>query len=248
MIYLAQPNDRHIINQGKFIIRMIAPGLKLNNPADHGLGPLGRVDHATLQPGTLVSMHPHQNDEILSYMRKGTMVHRDTHGNQVPIHNTYLMMMNAGSGVRHEEGVPQDSPETVEMLQIFMRPKANQLAPQVQFHQLSSVNSTNAWRIIGGPEESDAPLKIRSQVWLYDAHLENAAIQTPELNGLTGFLYVFDGAVTVKGQEIHQALEKGSSLILKEESLQLQTDHAADLVFFLLDEQSQFSRSGKYSG
>ncbi|MCU7551816.1 hypothetical protein OCK74_22040 [Chitinophagaceae bacterium LB-8] len=51
MIFISQPNERNIINQGKFIIRMIAPGLKLQNPNDNGIGPLGRVDHATLQPG-----------------------------------------------------------------------------------------------------------------------------------------------------------------------------------------------------
>jgi redox-sensitive bicupin YhaK (pirin superfamily) len=152
MIYIAQPEERHIINQGRFIIRAIAPGLKLNNPTDNGIGPLGRVDHATLAPGMIVRMHPHQNDEILSYMRRGTMVHEDTHHNKVPIHGSYLMMMNAGSGIMHEESVPADDTETVEMLQIFIRPQADDLEPRVQFHQFNAVSSTKALRLVGGPE------------------------------------------------------------------------------------------------
>ena len=247
MIFVSHPNERHIINQGKFIIRMIAPGLKLNNPTDQGIGPLGRVDHATLQPDMVVRMHPHQNDEILSYMRKGTMVHEDTHHNKVPIHGTYMMMMNAGSGIMHEESVPKDSKETVEMLQIFMRPKADELEPKVQFHQFSSLNSNNEWRLIGGPEESEAPLKIRSQVWLYDIHIENKVVETPELNGLTGFLYVFDGSVSIKG-ETTTTLEKGTSVIIKSEGLTISSTGSADLVFFVLDEKSKYSRSGRFSG
>jgi len=31
----------------------------------------GRIDHARITPGTLIPMHPHQNDEILTYLRNG---------------------------------------------------------------------------------------------------------------------------------------------------------------------------------
>ena len=189
-------------------------------------------------------MHLHHNDEILSYMRKGTMIHEDSHGTKVPIHSTYLMMMNAGSGLYHEESVPEGG-ETVEMLQIFMRPRADELPPSVQFHTLNEAYSMNEWRLIGGNENSKAPLKINSKVLFYDVHLKNSAIATPELNRLSGFLYVFDGEVKLLGKSV--GLSKGDSVFFKDEQLSLQTSSEADLVLFALDEVAEFSRNGLYS-
>ncbi len=73
-------------------------GRELSNHNDTGIYQLGRLDHAILKPGVLIRMHLHRDDEILSYMRKGTMHHTDSNGNDVAINNRYLMMMNAGSG------------------------------------------------------------------------------------------------------------------------------------------------------
>jgi len=88
--------------------------------ADPVIGPLSRVDHAFLDVGTVVSMHQHRNDEILSYMWQGLMV--------VELTPSRLMMMNAGRGFSHEESTPS---VPVEMLQIFIRPQATDLDPSV---------------------------------------------------------------------------------------------------------------------
>lgn len=244
MIQISRAEERRIINQGKFIIHMLPLGNALKNHNDHGIYQLGRLDHATLQAGVLVKMHLHHNDEILSYMRKGTMIHEDSQGTKVPVHSTHLMMMNAGSGLYHEESVPEEG-ETVEMLQIFMRPRADELPPSVQFHTLNEAYSLNEWRLIGGNEDAKAPLKINSEVLFYDTHLENATIATPESNGLSGFLYVFDGEVELLGKS--DGLSKGDSVFFKDEQLSLKTSSKADMVVFVLNEAAKFSRNGLYS-
>lgn len=86
---------------------MMRPGLIFHQPTeDTAFGPLSRIDHALLNTGTLVGMHEHRNDEIFSYMWRGTMVHEDTSGDKTPISPERLMMMNAGSSFFHEESVP----------------------------------------------------------------------------------------------------------------------------------------------
>ncbi|WP_234567077.1 pirin family protein [Rhodohalobacter sp. 614A] len=247
MIYIANPTERRLIDQGKFIVKSNKPGIKLGNPKDLGVGPLGQVDHATLKPGAIIPMHSHRNDEILSYMRKGTMFHRDSKNNEVPLDHTHMMVMNAGSGIMHEEGVPYKSQEEVEMLQIFIRPKADDLEPNVEFAEFDAMDSVNEWRLIGGPESSSAPLIVRSEVWVYDTHLDQSSIETPNLDGRTSYLYVFDGSVTLKN---NQPLEKGSAVLFQNEEdlFELKTTEEADLVFFILDEKSTYTRSGAYSG
>jgi redox-sensitive bicupin YhaK (pirin superfamily) len=246
MIYVSKADERHRINQGKFIIRLISPGLKLNIPGDRGLGPLGRVDHSTIEPGGLIPMHPHQNDEILSYMRGGTMLHRDSHGLSEALHGTHMMMMNAGSGLFHEEGVAETDEQRVDMLQMFFRPREANLEPSIQFRTFPSRHSLNKWRLIGGPENSEAPLKIRSEAFVYDAHLSDATLETPELNNLTSFLYVFDGSVALAGKDI--VLNRGDAALIKDERVMVSARGAADLVLFIVDETAKYSRSGAYSG
>lgn len=63
------------------------------------LGPLSAIDHANLNVGTVVAMHQHRDDEILSYLCRGVMIHEDSDGNRVELSPRRLMMMNAGSGL-----------------------------------------------------------------------------------------------------------------------------------------------------
>lgn len=245
---ISRASERHIIDKGKFVIRLISPGKKLKDPSDpHGLGPLGRVDHSTLQPGMVIPMHPHVNDEILSYMRKGQMMHRDSEGHFELLYGEYMMMMNAGREYYHEETCIDDADEEVEMLQIFFRPRQDDLEPQVQFHKFEFYQSVDDWRLVGGPENSDAPLKIRTNAWFYDAHIKKSTIDTPELTrpGHVGFLYVFEGSVKVEGTE--EVLNKGDNVVLTNEQIELTAITPSDLVFFILDTTSSYSRNGMYA-
>lgn len=228
---------------GLFNVRSVPLGRELVHHNDTGIFQLGRLDHATLQKGALVKMHLHRDDEILSYMRTGTMQHKDSKGNDIAINNRHLMMMNAGSGIQHEEAVQKA--ETVEMLQIFFRPRKDGLSPNVQFHELPKAISENKWRLIGGPQESEAPLKINSEVKLYDTLLKSHSITTPELNkNKVGLLYVFDGRATIQdGQQDGQYIEKGTTIYFNQ-PLNIHTDTEAALVYFELDTKAQFSRNG----
>ena len=243
MLTVSRHTDRQRAGHGAFQLQLVRPGLRLGNSADVGLGPLGRVDHAVVQPGLVVPMHEHRNDEILSYVRRGRVTHDDSTGVQQTLSPTKFMLMSAGQGFSHEEAV-LDGP-ALEMLQIFIRPSAPDLPPLVAFHEFETVDSPNAWRLVGGPEGASAPLAIRSQVWVYDAHLTQQ-IALPALEGRTAFLYVFGGAVAVPGHDLR--LQAGDSVVISDEAVSISASEAADVVLFLLDRQTPFSRAGSMSG
>src|SRR5947209_6948675 len=69
---------------GGFGIEILFPGRTLEE-GDSGIGAIGRIDHAHVTPGTVIRMHPHKDDEILTYLRRGTVMHSDTVGHQEPI-------------------------------------------------------------------------------------------------------------------------------------------------------------------
>ncbi len=229
--------------QGAFQIRILYPGSAIKSN-DSGIGTIGRFDHAQLTPGVFVGMHPHQNDEILSYLRSGNLVHKDSEGKQVTVSATKIMMMNAGTKIYHEESIPNDG-KPVEMLQIFLRPEANGLEPNVAFHDFETVFSENQWRLVAG-NTSNSPLKIRSNTNVWDVRLaENSNLTLPQFDATkTYLLYNFNGKITVNDI----VLEKGDSLLIKKEDIKITANALSDLVLFVTDENSTYSQTGMFSG
>lgn len=53
-----------------FGLQILYPGLVRPQLSDSGFSTIGRIDHARITPGTLIPMHPHKVDEILTYLLK----------------------------------------------------------------------------------------------------------------------------------------------------------------------------------
>ncbi|TDS12281.1 pirin family protein [Sphingobacterium paludis] len=236
---IIRASEKHTHGNHLFQISIVYPGTKLNNK-DTGFLSIGRIDHASFKPPGLVPMHPHRDDEILSYMRSGKMVHRDSTGQEEHLNNRYMMLMNAGSGISHEERAEED----VEMLQIFMRPSERYLPPMVQFHQFANVYSENAWRLIAG-NHPDAPLTLRVDTNISDVRLrENTSIEIPDnKDDSVYFLYCFNGNIEI-GNEL---LTKGDSVFL-EDNVFIKAISDSDLILFEIKKDAQYSDEGMFSG
>ena len=186
---------------GGFGIEILHPGLALND-GDSGIGAIGRIDQAHITPGTVIRMHPHRDDEILTYVRRGRMLHRDTVGHAEEISSQRLMLMNAGHTFQHEEKVPTEG-GVLEALQIFVRPRERDLEPMVQFREFETAVSENRWRLIAGPSDV-APLVFRAQAWVHDNRLEagrETALPPAPTKDATRLLYVFGGRTSLGGDD-----------------------------------------------
>ncbi|MGZ3762173.1 MAG: pirin family protein [Mucilaginibacter sp.] len=245
MLQVISNQQKIVKKNGGFGIEILFPGKGIGAD-DSGIGTIGRIDQATVIPGTLVPMHPHQDDEILTYLRTGVVEHKDTEGNIEIITNKRLMMMNAGSKFQHEELVlPEGGVLTA--LQIFIRPETGGLAPQVQFHEFPDVISLNDWRAIAG--KGDAfPLQIRSNTWIYDMSLEQGKQQllpVLPIGNSTCLVYVFDGSLSVNE---NISLQKGESLVIENQDIRLKAIEQCNLVLFVTDLNGPVFKEGMYSG
>lgn len=241
MIQILRSHESSNFGRGSFNIRRIRPGSIIGRESDPSFGPFSVMDHANLGVGTVVSMHEHKNDEILSYMWKGKMRHEDSAGNSVTISPSKLMMMNAGRSFWHEESTP-DQP--VEMLQIFIRPAEADLDGQVSFFDRGEAETD--WSLIAGPESESAPLKIRQAVTVYDHRLGKGERSiAPFKRGLTQWLYVMDGAIRIGGE----LLEKGDAVTDLDGALpEIVSETESTVVLFLIDRSVSGSRAGTISG
>lgn len=228
---------------GGFGIEILYPGLVLDH-GDSGIGALGRIDHARINPGMTVRMHPHRDDEILTYMRSGTMRHRDTEGNEEELTPRRLMLMNAGHTFQHEEAMV--GRDLIEALQIFVRPRAGDLEPRVQFHDLAEVSSLGAWRLIAAPE-GGAPLEFRASAWVHDTFMpEGTDLDLPPVPGpgVSRLLYVFAGQVNIGDF----TLSSGDSLLVDASAVRAEAAVASALVLFTMDTSAPTFTKGMFSG
>lgn len=245
MFIINKASERRHGGHGNFSIEIVIPGQNLKN-GDLGFYNLGRFDDAHLKPGAFIGMHPHQNDEILTLMRSGTMLHKDSTGLVVAVTPQNIMLMNAGSGIYHEESIPSEKyKDDVRLLQIFIRPENENDIPQIQFANVGEL-VTNQWRLVAGLEKSNAKLKIKSNVLVYDIELEKNDFDLPKpyFKNTAYFLYVFEGIIYTQNTK----LSKGDSLIVDDESIKFEATEKSTLVCFMIDKDAVYTKNGMYSG
>lgn len=228
-------------NQGKFRIYFNFPGRTLPGHDDHGYGPLSTVVESFMDPDTLIRMHPHRNEEIISWIPRGVMRHDDGEGNKLVTDSDHLMVMNAGREFWHEERTLAEDPP-LRMLQIFVRPHSLDLPPTIQ-HEPIEEPVQNEWRYLFGPAESDAPLFVRNDVHFYDIRLAaGATVGLPTKPDWDTYFYVFDGAVTVDGTEF---AETESGLAVEEaDSMSVTADAESLVVAFVINPDAPVTRQG----
>ena len=151
------------------------------------------------------------------------------------------MMMNAGESFWHEEKVTEDE---VEMLQIFVRPNETNLPPKIQFHD-KPTNNPN-WYVMAGPEGSEAPLYVRQNVFILDAHPKiGEELEIPTYDGFTPFLYVMNGEITIQNLTIGKQ-EAVTDLVNPLPPVVANED--TTIVLFFVDLNASMSMDGTISG
>lgn len=238
-LYKAPPTEVSQ-DQGQFRIHLNFPGRNLPGHDDHGYGPLATVVESFMDPDTLISMHPHHDEEIVSWVPAGVMRHDDRQGNELVTDGEHLLVMNAGSGFWHEERtLPGDPP--LRMLQIFVRPHGLGLEPGIQ-HGPVEPPVDGEWRHLLGPEGSGAPFHVRNDVHLHDVRLgAGETVALPSRAGWDTYVYVFEGAVEADGVRFDR---RESGLLVDAAAPTVTALEDSVLVAFEIDPDAPVTRQG----
>jgi quercetin 2,3-dioxygenase len=104
------------------------------DPANVGFGFLVAHNDETVAPGTGFDTHPHQDLEIVTWVLRGALAHRDSQGNSGIVYPGLAQRMSAGSGIQHSEW--NDGGEPVHYVQMWVRPDAFDLPPSYEQAEL----------------------------------------------------------------------------------------------------------------
>ncbi len=99
-----------------------------HNPARMGFGNVLVINDDTIAAGRGFGRHPHDNMEIITYVRSGAITHQDSMGNEGRTAAGDVQVMSAGTGVQHSEYNREVEPTT--LYQIWIVPNARDVAPR----------------------------------------------------------------------------------------------------------------------
>jgi quercetin 2,3-dioxygenase len=99
-----------------------------HNPERMGFGVLRVINDDIVKAGAGFDPHPHRDMEIITYVRKGGITHRDSRNNEGRTAAGDVQVMSAGTGIQHSEYNLDD--EDTNLYQIWIHPDKKGVQPR----------------------------------------------------------------------------------------------------------------------
>ena len=172
------------------------------DPQHMGFRTLRVINEDVIKPATGFGTHGHRDMEILTYIVRGALEHRDSTGEHSVIRQGEVQRMSAGTGIRHSE-FNASANEPVELLQIWLLPGRPGLPPGYEQKQFADQDKHNRLCLIAAPNGRDGALTIHQDVDVYAAQLDaGGELSLPLRQGRGGWVQVVDGTLTVNGRTL----------------------------------------------
>lgn len=170
-------------------------------------------------------LHPHRGIETISYLSKGKMIHKDTLGNEDSITDGEVQWMNAGSGILHEEKIPEA--DRLLGVQLWLNLPKEEKFSKPYYHAIRKDDikvidfSSGKIRLLAGDFGKYQGFKAEHlPLDYYDIHLDKGGEITLDC-GEDDSVMVFTllGKISIEGEEIREKtaakLTNGNKVTIK---------------------------------
>ena len=144
-----------------------------HDPARVHWGALRVWNDDTIAAGTGFPPHPHSDMEIITYVRKGAITHRDSMGNEGRTEAGDVQVMSAGNGVTHSEY--NREPGETQIFQIWIIPDERGGEPTWGAKQFPKGDRAGSFVPLASNDVSDDALPLRT-----DARVLGATVKAGE--------------------------------------------------------------------
>jgi quercetin 2,3-dioxygenase len=195
-------NSRHTFSFGDYF-----------DPKENGFSVLRVINDDWIAAAKGFGTHPHRDMEIITYVLKGAVEHRDSLGTRSVIPAGDVQRMTAGTGIRHSEFNPSPK-EPLHLLQIWILPEAPGIEPGYEQKTLGD-RTKGKLALVASHAGGDGALKIHQDTDLYIGSLSaSQSVEKEIAAGRKGYVHVSRGKVSINGV----ALKEGDGAKIADES------------------------------
>jgi len=178
------------------------------DPQRQQFGALRVINDDVIKAGAGFDTHPHRNMEIITYVRKGAITHRDSNGNVGRTVAGDVQVMSAGSGVFHSEFNLES--EDTNIFQIWIEPNQLDVEPRWDSYEFPKEPTADSLMLLVSGD-GDAPLSIHQDAFIYAGHLCEGTQLTHQIKH-QAYVLVSEGTLELEGR----LLNKGDGLEVAE--------------------------------
>ena len=172
------------------------------DPAWMGWGNLRVINEDRVAPGTGFGTHGHRDMEIVSYVLRGNLAHKDSMGNVKGLPPGDVQRMSAGTGVRHSEfNLAQG--ETTHFLQIWIEPRERGITPGYEQKTFAEAHKRGHLCLVASPDGAAGSVTIHADAALYAGLFDGAEAAELALDpARKAYVHVVRGGLTVNGARL----------------------------------------------
>ncbi len=171
------------------------------DPQWMGFRSLRVINDDLVMPGMGFGTHPHRDMEIITYILRGALEHKDSMGNGRVIRTGEVQYMAAGTGVQHSEFNPARD-EAVHLLQIWIQPDRTGVTPRYGEKSLQDA-ATGIWHLVTSKTGRDGSIAIHQDADLWLAKLEAGQVVSHSLAAdRHAWIHVAEGEVKINDKTL----------------------------------------------
>jgi quercetin 2,3-dioxygenase len=199
------------------------------DPRFMGFSDLRVINEDFIQGGMGFGSHPHRDMEIITYVIKGSLRHKDSMGNEAVIRPGEVQHMSAGTGVVHSEF--SDDKDETHLLQIWLMPEKLGIKPVYGQKNFSEQFEKNKLTLVVSKDGRDGSIGINQETDLFVSRLKaNEEFPFTLKAGRKMWVQVVRGSLSVNGN----ALSDGDALAVEDGGL-LNFSAKSDSEFLIFD-------------
>ncbi len=173
-----------------------------SDPDKMGFGTLRVFNDDTVQPGGGWGLHPHRDMEIVTFVVKGQLEHRDSSGGGGVVRSGEVQRMSAGTGILHSEFNPSGD-EVLRLLQIWILPDRRGHPSTYETRSFSEEDRRNSFLPVVSGGTIPGTAMIHQDATISVATLEPNHSGTFDLGDeRMAYVFIMVGGATLGGQDL----------------------------------------------
>ncbi len=197
-----------------------------------GFRDLRVINEDEVAAGAGFPMHGHRDMEIITYVVRGKLEHKDSMGNKAQVLPGEVQHMSAGTGVQHSEYNPQPD-QDLKLFQIWIQPAKRGLKPS--YGQKSFAKELDEGKLVltASADGREGSIRINQDADLWIARpKKDDQLEFKLREQRYAWIQVLKGSIQVNQQNLNE----GDAVAVGDESiLQIRANEASEFMLFDLN-------------